>query len=63
MSYVNVWRATNTADDDGVSVDALARDDAGQYTDGEELMAVHRIIQLLDGLSEGEVIVINRDMF
>ena len=65
MSYTNVWKTTNTdvEDDNGVRTPRLVRDDAKSYTDGEELMAVHKIIELLDGLEDGEVLVINRELF
>lgn len=64
MSYINVWKTTNTADaEDEVTTPVVVKDDAKSYTDGEELMAVHKIIELLDGLNDGEVLVINRELF
>lgn len=64
MSDINVWKTTNTApDEDEVTTPTLVKDDAKSYTDGEELMAVHKIIELLDGLDNGEVLVINRELF
>lgn len=64
MSDINIWKTTNVAsDDDEVTTPVLVKDDAKSYTDGEELMAVHKLVELLDGLNNGEVLVINRELF
>lgn len=64
MSDINIWKTTNVAsDDDEVTTPVLVKDDAKSYTDGEELMAVHKLVELLDGLEDGEVLVINRELF
>lgn len=64
MSDINIWKTTNVAsDDDEVTTPVLVKDDAKSYTDGEELMAVHKLVELLDGLNDGEVLVINRELF
>lgn len=64
MSDINIWKTTNVAsDDDEVTAPVLVKDDAKSYTDGEELMAVHKLVELLDGLEDGEVLVINRELF
>jgi hypothetical protein len=33
------------------------------FTDGEELMAAARIINLLDGLDNGEYVIVSKDIF
>lgn len=64
MSYINVWKTTNVADaEDEVTTPVVVKDDAKSYTDGEELLALAKIIELLDGLNDGEVLVINRELF
>lgn len=64
MSDINIWKTTNVAsDDDEVTTPVLVKDDAKSYTDGEELMAVHKLVELLDGLNDGEVLVTNRELF
>lgn len=64
MSNINVWLTTNDAsEEDQTQSPALAKDNASIYAGGEELMAVHKIVSLLDRLNDGEVIVISRELF
>jgi methylmalonyl-CoA mutase cobalamin-binding subunit len=64
VSDINIWKTTNTADaEDEVATPVLVKGVAMSYTDGEELMAVHKLIELLDGLGSGEVLVVNRELF
>lgn len=67
MSNINVWRSTNvsTGSEDEVQVPILSTGDADikRYTDGEELMAARQLIEMLDDLENGEVLVINRELF
>lgn len=66
MSNTNVWKSVDmAAGEEDVQVPPLNTQgsDVDRYTDGEELMAVNKIIELLDNLDNGEVIVITREMY
>lgn len=64
MSYIKVWKANDMSDDEGLVVaPVLRRDEAADYTDGEDIMAVRQILTLLDSLDNGEVIVIAKEVF
>lgn len=68
VSYINVWHLLNlNVSDDSRVVDLPATISTDEttftITDGEELIAVRRVIELLDELDNGQAIVITVDNF
>lgn len=64
MSTINIWRVETSENPDEVFVPTLekVRADVAE-SDTETLLAVVRVLRLLDELDNGEAIVITRDIW
>lgn len=68
MSYINIHRVSvDRIESGGVDMQLLEGlhdgNEVSSSTDGEELSAAAHIIGLVDGLENGEALVITRDIF
>ncbi|MEU1037653.1 MULTISPECIES: hypothetical protein [unclassified Streptomyces] len=64
MSRINIHETTTGSSRLEINLPALQRgEEQHSFTDGEELGAASTIIDLVDGLDNGEALVITRDVF
>lgn len=64
MSRINVHETTTGSSRLEINLPALQRgEETHSFTDGEELAAASTIINLVNGLDNGEAFVITRDIF
>ncbi|MEU7243374.1 hypothetical protein [Streptomyces sparsogenes] len=64
MSYINVYRTTTGSSRLEVNLPSLQKgDEDHSFTDGEDLVAVAKILELVDELDNGEALVIIREIF
>lgn len=64
MSRINIWKTTTGDSELEVNIPALQKgEEDHSLTDGEELMAASTIIDLVDELDNGEVLVITREIW
>ncbi|MEU1200156.1 hypothetical protein ABZ446_28575 [Streptomyces sp. NPDC005813] len=64
MSRINIFETTTGDSRLEINLPALQRgQETHSFTDGEELGAASLIIDLLDGLNNGEALVITRDVW
>ncbi len=63
MSDINIHKVETEQGPDGAVLALTDENQVHSLTDGEEINACARILQLLDDLDNGEALVITRDLF
>jgi hypothetical protein len=64
VSYINIYKTTTGDSQLEVNLPALQKgEEDHSLTDGEEIMACVKILQMLEDLDNGQALVITRELF